>query len=166
MPATLLDTPLDERDAGICVCGKSVYVTTFNNSREEEQNIRSIGNSLTCYRDLETDEDVYMLLLLLSDSVAARLRESGLGKAKTVHVSVTDNALAVYGKQGKMPFPSKVSVDIADCAFALYKAVYPGILPVRAGRIGERIHGRKRPDEHFYRHYRRKQARAHGRGGR
>lgn len=100
--------------------------------REEEQNIKSIGNSLTCYRDLKTDEDVYMLLLLLSDSVAARLRESGLGKAKTVHVSVTDNALAVYGKQGKMPFPSKVSVDIADCAFALYKAVYPGILPVRA----------------------------------
>lgn len=32
LPATLLDTPLDERDAGICVCGEKVYVTTFNNS--------------------------------------------------------------------------------------------------------------------------------------
>lgn len=31
-PATALDTPLDERDAGICVCGGKVYVTTFNNS--------------------------------------------------------------------------------------------------------------------------------------
>ena len=49
--------------------------------REEEQNVKSIGNSLTCHRDLETEEDVYMLLLLLSDSVAARLREGAFGKA-------------------------------------------------------------------------------------
>lgn len=100
--------------------------------REEEQNVKSIGNSLTCYRDLETDEDVYMLLLLLSDSVAARLREGAFGKAKTVHLSVTDSALGHCGKQGKMPLPSRVSVDIADCAFELFKAVYPWVLPVRA----------------------------------
>lgn len=100
--------------------------------REEEQNIKSIGNSLTCHRDLETEEDVYMLLLLLSDSVAARLRESPFGKAKTVHLSVTDSALGHCGKQGKMPLPSRVSVDIADCAFGLFRAVYPWMLPVRA----------------------------------
>ena len=100
--------------------------------REEEQNIKSIGNSLTCYRDLEADEDIYMLLLLLSDSVAARLRESAFGKAKTVHVSVTDSSLAHWGKQGKLPYPSKVSNDIAACAFRLFKELYTGILPVRA----------------------------------
>ena len=116
------------------------YLHTFANGqdqtpvcrREEEQNIKSIGNSLTCYRDLESDEDIYMLLLLLSDSVAARLRESAFGKAKTVHLSVTDSSLAHWGKQGKLPYPSKVSADIAACAFRLYKQVYPGILPVRA----------------------------------
>ena len=31
-----------------------------------------------------------------------------------------------------MPFPSRVTVDIADCAFELFKAVYPRSLPVRA----------------------------------
>lgn len=32
LPATLLDTPLDDRDAGICVCNGKVYVTTFTNT--------------------------------------------------------------------------------------------------------------------------------------
>lgn len=32
LPATLLDTPLDDRDAGICVCDGKVYVTTFTNT--------------------------------------------------------------------------------------------------------------------------------------
>ena len=31
-----------------------------------------------------------------------------------------------------MPLPSRVSVDIADCAFGLFRAVYPWMLPVRA----------------------------------
>lgn len=100
--------------------------------REEEQNIKSIGNSLTNYRDLYELDDVYTLILLLSDSVAARLRESALGKAKTVHLSVTDAELLHYGKQGKMQLPSKTAADIAECAFELFKSVFPWNSAVRA----------------------------------
>lgn len=103
--------------------------------REEERNVRSIGNSLTCYRDLEGEEDVYMLLLLLSDAVAARLRESSLGKARTVHLSVTGASLRRYAKQGKLVRPSRTSLDIAELALSLFRAVYPWEEPVRAAGI-------------------------------
>ena len=100
--------------------------------REEEQNIKSIGNSLTNYRDLKNDEDVRMLILLLSDSVAARLRESTFSKARTVHLIVTDSSLVHYSKQGKMSLPSRSATDIADCAYELFRAVFPWNYPVRA----------------------------------
>ena len=100
--------------------------------KEEERNIKSIGNSLTNYRDLTDEEEVHMLLLLLSDSVAARLRESNFGKAKTVAISVTDSMLMKYGKQGKLPLPSRSAADIADAAFNLFREIYPWVNPVRA----------------------------------
>ena len=100
--------------------------------RDERQNVKSIGNSLTCYRDLGSDEDVYMLLLLLSDAVAARLRDSALGKARTVHLSVRDAALNRYAKQGKPAFPTRSAADIADCAFSLFRSVYPWEHDVRS----------------------------------
>lgn len=100
--------------------------------RDERQNVKSIGNSLTCYRDLGSDEDVYMLLLLLSDAVAARLRDSALGKARTVHLSVRDAALNRYTKQGKPAFPTRNAADIADCAFSLFRSAYPWEHDVRS----------------------------------
>ena len=50
------------------------------------------------YREIEQRlernfEDVKTLLLLLSDSVATRIREGHYGKAHTIKVTVTDNQL-------------------------------------------------------------------------
>lgn len=73
-----------------------------------------------------------MLILLLSDSVAARLRESTFSKARTVHLIVTDSSLVHYSKQGKMLLPSRSATDIADCAYELFRAVFPWNYPVRA----------------------------------
>lgn len=44
--------------------------------REVLAPIKSIGNSWTTPRDLKTDQDVWIVLYLLAESVAARLRES------------------------------------------------------------------------------------------
>lgn len=92
---------------------------------EEEQNVKSIGNSLTVYRDLEDDGDVEMVIYLLSDSVAARMRETGLERARTVYVSVRDRNLASYGKQGKLPRPTGDINEIAKTALKLFKELYP-----------------------------------------
>ena len=55
-----------------------------------EREVKSIGNSLTCYKDLSEEDEIYLLFLLLSDSVSERLSESGLGHACTVKILVTD----------------------------------------------------------------------------
>ena len=52
----------------IYACGDDDSPVAAEDSRRE---IKSVGNSLTSYRDLTTEEDVRMLLLMLSESAAS-----------------------------------------------------------------------------------------------
>lgn len=90
----------------------------------EEQAIKSIGNSLTVYRDLTDDEDVEPVIWLLDDSVCARMREAGLDKARTVCVYARDNKLNGFRKQGRLPRPSGNMRDVATFALKLFKEAY------------------------------------------
>lgn len=96
---------------------------------------KSIGNSLTDYKDLTNFDEVKTLILLLSESVAARLRASGLGKAGTVKLSVTDNQLRYYQKQMKIPVPTSSSVEIANYCYDMFKAIYKWENPVRGAGV-------------------------------
>ena len=115
------------------------YLYSFANGKDrspvttvdEEENIKSIGNSLTVYRDLKDEEDVRMVLCLLSDSVAARMREAGLTRARTVHLYARAADLSEYQKQGKLPRPSCHALDIGRKAFTLFRDVYPWDRDVR-----------------------------------
>lgn len=97
----------------------------------EEREVKSIGNSLTCYRDLEEEDEIYMLFLLLADSVSERLSESGLGRAGTVKISVVDRDLHRFGKQGKTQC-TRNAKELADCAMELFRALKTDGKPVRA----------------------------------
>lgn len=101
----------------------------------KKDDVKSISNSLTDYKDLVNFDEVKTLLLLLSESVASRLRESGLGKATTVRISVTDNALQTYGKQTKLVKPTNSALDIASTAYDLFESLYSWNLPVRAAGV-------------------------------
>lgn len=109
------------------------YLHTFANGKDaspvvtvdEEENIKSIGNSLTVYRDLKDEEDVQMVIHLLADSVAARMREAGLTRARTVHIAVRASDLSSYQKQGKLPRPSCHALDVSRRAFELFREMYP-----------------------------------------
>lgn len=57
--------------------------------------VKSIGNSTTTPRDLENDDDVKIVLYVLAESVAARLRENGF-RCRTVEISIRDNELYSY----------------------------------------------------------------------
>lgn len=127
---------LAQSDEGLLVrmLGKwGSYLHTFANGKDnspvktvdEEENIKSIGNSLTVYRDLKDEEDVRMVLHLLSDSVAARMRESGLTRARTVHLYARASDLSGYQKQGKLPRPCSNAIEISKKAFQLFREVYP-----------------------------------------
>lgn len=109
------------------------YLYAFANGKDnspvttvdEEENIKSIGNSLTVYRDLKDDEDVRMVIHLLADSVAARMRESGLTRARTVHLYARAADLSGFQKQGKLSRPCSNELEISKKAFELFQDVYP-----------------------------------------
>ena len=74
-------------------------------------------------------------MLLLSESVAARLRESGLGRAKTVKITVTDNKLQTFGKQITLTTPTKTASEIALVAYDLFESLYKWENPVRGAGV-------------------------------
>ena len=68
----------------------------------EESIVKSVGNSTTTPRDLINNQDVKLIIYVLAESVAARLRKHGL-KCKTVAISVRGNDLMSFERQGKAP---------------------------------------------------------------
>ncbi|KYZ77066.1 DNA polymerase IV [Anaerosporomusa subterranea] len=89
----------------------------------EESLIKSVGNSTTAARDLLNIEDVKMIIYVLVESVAARLRKHGL-KCMTVAISVRDKDLLSFERQGKLSGPTFVSNDIAQKALELFASNY------------------------------------------
>lgn len=93
--------------------------------------IKSVGNSATTPRDLETDEDVKIMLYVLSESVAARLRENGF-RCRTVEISVRDNELYSFTRQCKVKNSTNITGEIAKTAYQLFKANYDWRKPIRS----------------------------------
>lgn len=94
------------------------------------QAIKSVGNGSTAPRDLVNDDDVRIMLHLLSESVALRLRELG-ARCTVVEVYVRDNALASFTRQRKLREPTCSSAEIAETAFDLFKRNYHWEKPLR-----------------------------------
>ena len=93
--------------------------------------VKSIGNSTTAPRDLESGEDVKMILYVLADSVARRLREQGL-KGRTIHFSVRDNSLFSFTRQKTLGFYTNLTEEIAGEALSLFREHYQWKRPVRS----------------------------------
>lgn len=101
-------------------------------------NIKSVGNSATTPRDLVCDEDVHLMLLLLAESVATRMRELA-SRCTVVEVYVRDTDLRSFTRQRKLQAPTNSSTEIAQTAFELFRANYYWERPVRS--IGVRGSG-------------------------
>jgi len=69
---------------------------------------------------LKNLDDVRIVCYVLSESVAARLREAGL-RCMTVAVSIRDNDLEGCVRQMKLPCPSDLSDEIAKAAMTLFQ---------------------------------------------
>ena len=116
------------------------YLYCFANGRDnspvrrttEAAAVKSIGNSLTNYRDLKTEQEVKALIFLLAESVASRLRKSRLGRASLVGFSVKNSELIRTGAEKHFNPPTLIASEIAERAFALFRSVYDWRMPVRA----------------------------------
>ncbi len=97
----------------------------------ESDDVKSVGNSVTYYRDMEEIEDVMALIYMIAESVAYRMKKSCVGSAKTLHISVVDSELMHYGMQCAFSNPTNLSKDIATTAIELYKKRYIHIKKVR-----------------------------------
>ena len=115
-----------------------LILSSFANGRDNSpvlktdhiQNIKSVGNSSTTPRDLETDEDVKIMLYLLAESVAMRMREL-VSRCTVVEVFVRDNELSSFTRQRKLQTPTCSSAEIAETAFDLFKRNYSWNKPIR-----------------------------------
>ena len=93
--------------------------------------IKSIGNSTTTPRDLVNEQDVKIVLTILAESVAARLRENGF-KCRVVEISVRDNELFSFTRQRKIDHATNVTREIAEEAFRLFQEHYNWQKPIRS----------------------------------
>ena len=85
--------------------------------------IKSIGNSTTAPRDLTCDTDVKIILMALSESVAARLRKNGFC-AGVVEISIRDNGLFSFTRQVKLKRATNITDEIMKAAYGLFQSHY------------------------------------------
>jgi len=100
-------------------------------SSGEENVIKSVGNSSTCPRDLENDEDALIVFQNLAESVAERMRELGL-QARTVEISLRSNDLTGFIRQMTLNRPTHISTELSAAAMVLLRANYNWELPLRS----------------------------------
>lgn len=93
--------------------------------------IKSIGNSTTTPRDLECDLDVKIVIYILAESVAARLRENGF-RCRVVEISIRDSSLVSFTRQRKIDHATNITGEIAELAYQLFKASYDWSKTIRS----------------------------------
>lgn len=93
--------------------------------------IKSVGNSATTPRDLKSDEDARIMLYLLAESVAVRMRELA-SRCTVVELSVRDSELNWFTRQRKLSAPTCSSAEIAETAYELFRRNYRWERPIRS----------------------------------
>ena len=96
----------------------------------DEALIKSIGNSTTTARDLADMDDVKMVVYMLSESVAMRLRENGF-RCRTVVIHIRDTTLFSFERQAKAPQPTDLAKEIAETALKIFASSYSWKEPIR-----------------------------------
>ena len=105
---------------------------------KRKEDLKSVGNSSTLPHDVTDRGEIKRWFYVLSESVAARLKEADVGRANTVHVVVRNERLEDVTFQTKIP-PTTLCGDIAKTAFNLFCAHYP--LGAKVRMLGVTVSG-------------------------
>ena len=97
-----------------------------------ERTVKSVSKGITCSRNLETPEQVWKVMLALSQDVGHQLRQYGLA-ARAVRIYIRESEIE-YGlaKQGRIPYPTQSPMEIAQAARVQFLDNYRWNHPVRA----------------------------------
>lgn len=96
-----------------------------------KSDVKSISNSVTSPRDLVSDEDVKSVFLVLSESVARRLREQGL-YTQNICISLRNNMLNTVTCQRELDCATNITAEICETAYNIYKTSYQKTVPLRS----------------------------------
>lgn len=111
------------------------FANGYDDSPVKKENtsapIKSIGNSTTTHRDLVNDEDVKIVIYMLAESVAHRLRKNGF-KCRVVEISVRDNELMSFTRQHKINNATNITEEIAKEGYRIFKENYKWNKPIRS----------------------------------
>lgn len=111
------------------------YANGTDNSRVMHKDfvspVKSIGHGITCTADLESNDEVFRVMLELAQDVGHRLRIHNL-EAQGVQVYVRGNDLLGAQFQCKLPFRTQLPSEIAAAGFNLFASRYKWGVNVRA----------------------------------
>lgn len=135
---TIGDIANSDRNFLVSALGKwGEYLFDFANGNDnspvsfngDEPIVKSVGNSTTTIRDLKTKDDIKMVIIVLAESIAARLREHGL-KGKVISLCLQNINMISWNKQIRINEPTFLSKVIIDSAMSLF-GFYDFKMPVR-----------------------------------
>ena len=92
---------------------------------------KSFGHGTTPKKDIENAEEVWNMLLYLSQDVGQNLRLNRQ-RASGVSVTIRDSKLSCRSWQGKLPMPTRSAFNIAKTAFDLFTRSYKWENPIRS----------------------------------
>ena len=93
--------------------------------------VKSVGHGITCSADLESEEEVFKVMLELSQDVGHRLRVHGLA-ARGVQIWIRGNDLSGMQFQCGLPVRTQLPNEIAAAGFRLFRERYRWARTVRA----------------------------------
>jgi DNA polymerase-4 len=96
---------------------------------EEQEEVKSVGHSMTLDRDIESRRDILRYLLQLSEMVGRRARRYGVA-GKTVHLTVRFADFTTIGRQCTRKEPANQSEEIYSDAVSILDSLELG-QPIR-----------------------------------
>lgn len=103
------------------------YLHDFANGKDSSEvrnfmqgpTIKSIGNSMTNYKDITNKTELKVVLFLLAESIVSRLRDLGVVSFNVIHTHITFSDLSPAGFQKKLDNPILSSTLLAENSLKL-----------------------------------------------
>ena len=109
--------------------------------------IKSVGHGITCTADLENEDEVWKVMLELSQDIGHRLRIHKL-KASGVQISIRSNDLGFRQYQAPLTLATQSPSVIAHKAIQIFRDNYHWIMPLRAVTVRAiNLHPKNEPEQ-------------------
>ena len=110
--------------------------TTEVEDLEHNNEQKSVGNGLTALRNLCKRDEIFSVVLVLSEKVAFRMREKGV-VGRTIHLSLKDSNLLSSGHSQTINTPTNIAIEIANACMQIFDNFWKNKnqLSIRAVRV-------------------------------